>query len=134
MPGSGPSEPKATAHASPDIDALAGRIRAALPGEGISEQRMFGGVCFMLNGNMIAGSSRNGLLVRVGKERREDALRRPGASEMMMGGRAVEGYVFVDPERLDEAGLRDWLDYAHAFVRALPAKPPKSGRKRASKK
>ena len=54
---------------------LAERMRVALAGTGaVREVRMFGGLCFMLNGNMLAGTSKRGLLVRVGKEQQPDAL------------------------------------------------------------
>lgn len=65
---------KQPAKADPE---LVGRIRAVLSGPDITEQRMFGGVCFMLNGNMVAGTLRGELLVRVGKEANDDALKRP---------------------------------------------------------
>jgi TfoX/Sxy family transcriptional regulator of competence genes len=60
---------------------LADRMRAVLAGTGtVREVRMFGGLCFMLNGNMVAGTSRRGLLVRVGKDRHAQALARPAQS------------------------------------------------------
>jgi TfoX/Sxy family transcriptional regulator of competence genes len=106
---------------------LAGRIRVALLGAGtVREVRMFGGLCFMLNGNMVAGTSKRGLLVRVGKEQHADALKLPGAKPMQMTGRPMEGYIFVDPAPRDEQTLRDWLDRGVAFVKTLPPKPPKS--------
>jgi len=105
---------------------LAARMRAVLAGTGaVREVRMFGGLCFMLNGNMVAGTSRRGLLVRVGKDRRAQALARPGAKPMEMSGRPTEGYVFVDPPPPDERGLRDWLELAVTFVNTLPPKLPK---------
>ena len=105
---------------------LAERMRAALAGtSAIREMRMFGGLCFMLNGNMVAGTSKRGLLVRVGKDRQSDALGRPGAKLMEMGGRSMEGYIVVDPPPRDERALRDWLELAVAFVNSLPAKPAK---------
>ena len=113
---------------------LAGRLRLALDGAGdLREVPMFGGLCFMLNGNMLAGASKRGLLVRVGPERQPDALARPGAQPMAMGGRPMAGYVFVDPPPGDDAALRDWLGLAVAFVRTLPpnaakAKPRRSRR------
>ena len=112
---------------------LAAQMRAALAGAGtVREVRMFGGLCFMLNGNMVAGTSKRGLLVRVGKDRQADALSR-GAKPMEMTGRPMEGYVFVDPPPPNDGELRDWLDLAVAFVRTLPPKAPKvrPGRKRA---
>ena len=105
-----------------ETGALADRLRAALPAEGRSEQKMFGGIGFMLNGNMVAGTSKRGLLLRVGKERYEDALSRPGARPMDMRSRPVEGYVYVDPAVLDDKTLRDWLQLALAFVKTLPPK------------
>jgi TfoX/Sxy family transcriptional regulator of competence genes len=108
-------------------DDLAELIRATLAGTGaVREVRMFGGLCFMLDGNMVAGTSKRGLLVRVGKDRQPDVLARPGAKPMEMGGRTMEGYVFVDPAPRGEQWLRDWLDLAVGFVKTLPPKPPKS--------
>ena len=110
-------------------EALAQRIRAVLAGVGaIQEVKMFGGLCFMLNGNMVAGTSRRGLLVRVGKDRHADALARPDARPMEMRGRPMEGYVFVDPPPRDERALRMWLQLAVAFVNTLPPKLPKAKR------
>ena len=106
---------------------LAGRMRAALAGTGtVREVKMFGGLCFMLNGNMVAGTSRRGLLVRVGKDQQSNALARPGAKLMEMTGRRMEGYVFVDPAPPDDRELRDWLELAVAFVNTLPPKLSKS--------
>jgi TfoX/Sxy family transcriptional regulator of competence genes len=107
---------------------LAGRMRAILGGTGpVREVRMFGGLCFMLNGNMVAGTSKHGLLVRVGNEQYSRALARPSARPMAMSGRPMKGYVFVDPPPDNERALRDWLALAVGFVNTLPAKLPKSG-------
>jgi len=73
---------KQAAASEPD---LVSRIRAVLNGPDITEQRMFGGVCFMLNGNMVAGTLRNELLVRVGKDGNDAALARPHTHPMEMG-------------------------------------------------
>jgi TfoX/Sxy family transcriptional regulator of competence genes len=115
---------------------LAARLRRALAGSGtIREVKMFGGLCFMLNGNMIAGASKRGLLVRVGREAQPAALARPGTRAMVMGSRTAEGYIFVDPPPLDDKALRDWIGLALAFVRTLPPKPAaKPGRTAAEKK
>src|SRR2546430_11551191 len=88
---------------------LAERMRAVLGTAGaVREVRMFGGLCFMLNGNMVAGTSKRGLLVRVGKHQHSDALARPGAKPMEMAGRAMEGYIFVDPAPRDQRTVREW--------------------------
>jgi DNA-binding winged helix-turn-helix (wHTH) protein len=114
---------------------LAERIRAVLAGTGsVREVRMFGGLCFMLNGNMVAGASKRGLLVRVGKDQHTRALARPDAKRMEMSGRPMEGYVFIDPPPRDEQTLREWLDLAVAFVNTLPAKAPRLRSRRAKAK
>src|SRR5215471_9293402 len=105
---------------------LAERVRVALTGTGaVQEVKMFGGLCFMLNGNMVAGTSKRGLLVRVGKDQQANALARPGAKPMEMTGRLMEGYIFVDPPPPDDRGLQDWVALAVASVRTLPPKLPK---------
>ncbi len=103
-------------------DALIARVRAALPKKNVVEKRMFGGVGFMLNGNMVAGASKRGLLLRVGKDRYGWALQQPQAREMEMRGKPVEGYVRVDASALDEATLAGWIREAVAFVATLPKK------------
>ena len=114
---------------------LAARLRAALAGAGaIAEVKMFGGICFTLNGNMVVGASPRGLLVRVGKEGYAQALTRPAARPMDMRGRPVEGYVFVDPAGLGDDSLRDWLQLAMAFVRTLPPKSAEAKARRGSRK
>jgi TfoX/Sxy family transcriptional regulator of competence genes len=101
------------------------RVRAEMPASGVAERKMFGGVCFMLDGNMVAGVSPRGLLVRVGKDGHEAALAR-GSARSLMAGREMKGYVVVDPAALaDRKALRSWLDLAFAFVRTLP---PKAGK------
>ncbi len=110
------------------------RLRAALGKRAFTEQKMFGGTCFMLNGNMLIGTSKRGLLVRVGKAAHTEAAARPHARPMEMGGRSMEGYVHVAPEgTVTEADLVGWLDLARAFVETLPprSKPAKVAKKRA---
>jgi TfoX/Sxy family transcriptional regulator of competence genes len=107
---------------------LASRVRRALADAGaIREVKMFGGVGFMLNGNMVAAASlKRGLLLRVGKDQHRQALSRPGTRPMVMKGRQLEGYLYVDPTSLDDAALADWLRLASAFVKTLPEKSSKS--------
>ena len=113
-------------------DDLAERVRAALSGAGtVREVKMFGGIGFMLNGNLLAGASKRGLLVRVGKDRQSDALKRPGARAMVMKGRTMEDYVYVDPPALNEDAVKAWLQMALSFVRTLPTKvQPKAKKKK----
>ena len=111
---------------SKDAGDLVDLLRAALPTKGRSEQKMFGGTGFMLNGNMVAGTFRGGLLVRVGKDRHKEALARPGAAPMLMRGRPIEGYVVVDGGALGAPAVRAWANLALAFVRTLPPKASKA--------
>ncbi len=114
-------------------DDLAASLRAALLGVAtVREIKMFGGIGFMVNGNMVAAASRRGLLVRVGKDRQHDALARPGARPMEMRGRVMEGYVYIDPAALTDAAVQAWLHMALAFVQTLP--PKASGSKPARTK
>jgi len=101
---------------------LAGQVRAGLAGATrVSEVKMFGGLGFMLNGNLVAAVSDRGLLVRVGEAGQTEALARPGAEPMRMKGRTMKGYVRVKAP-LDARGVKSWLRLARAFVDTLPAK------------
>jgi TfoX/Sxy family transcriptional regulator of competence genes len=109
------------------------RVRDALADLPVTEQKMFGGVCFMLNGNMLVGASPRGLMVRVGKDGHERAVARPHAKPMEQGGRTMAGYIVVANEGV--ARTRDldaWLARAVSHVGSLPAKerkPPAKTRK-----
>lgn len=103
-------------------DDLAATVRKALARTCLTrEVHMFGGTAFMLSGNMLVAASPRGLLVRVGKDAHVDALTRVGARPMIMKGRTMTGYVFVDPGVLTLRVLKAWL--ALRFVGKLPAKP-----------
>ena len=106
---------------------LAQRLRAAMPAGGrVSEVRMFGGLCFMLNGNMLCGVHKSELIFRVGKEQHTAALVRPGARPMDITGRPMAGFVFVDPARCDRRRLESWVALAGAYVGRLPVKQRKA--------
>ena len=102
---------------------LAERVRSALAqAENVHEVKMFGGIGFMLNGNMVAAASKRGLLLRVGKDRQEEALAWPGTRPMEMRGKVMEGYVYIDPPVLPYTDIESRLRFACAFVETLPAK------------
>jgi hypothetical protein len=106
-------------------------VREALLSAGIArEVKMFSGIGFMLNGNLTSTASKRGVLMRVGKDRLDKALAQPGARPMIMRGRPMEGYVFVDSPDLTESAGKALLKLALAFVHTLPRKTPgaKSGR------
>ena len=104
-------------------DCLADAVRSVLAGAGrVREIKMFGGIGFMLNGNLVVGASKRGLLARVGKQGYREALSRPGARPMVMRGRTMEGYIRVDPQKLDERAVRSWVELAIGFVKTLAPK------------
>ena len=112
-----------------DEEQLQSRVRAAVAGAGaVTEIRMFGGIGFMLNGNLLAGASRRGLLLRVGAEREPEALRRAGARRMVMRGRTLAGDVYVDSPALDAVSVDAWLALALPYVSTLPPKRRRKAR------
>jgi TfoX/Sxy family transcriptional regulator of competence genes len=104
-------------------DALAARLRPLLKKPGIVEKKMFGGAGFMLNGNMVIGTTAKGaLLVRIDPEKADDALAH-GAELMHMGPRVMSGFVSVDVKKLpDDASLKEWIVYSTKYVNTLPPK------------
>jgi hypothetical protein len=103
---------------------LAERIRRALAvREGMTEKKMFGGIAFMLNGNMCCGIVGDDLMLRVGPERFEETLARPHARPMDFTGRPMKGMVYVGPEGIQsDAGLAAWLGRGIDFAATLPPK------------
>jgi TfoX/Sxy family transcriptional regulator of competence genes len=113
---------------------LTAKVHAALAAAGpIREIRMFGGIGFMLNGNMAAASSKRGLLVRVGPERQNDALEFPGASQMVMRGRKIEGYIRLGATSANDRTVKALLRMAIAFVQKLPPGASRKKKKRAQR-
>jgi TfoX/Sxy family transcriptional regulator of competence genes len=103
---------------------LASRIRAAFANLEVTERKMFGGIAYMMNGNMVCGVIRDDLMARVGADQYEYALGLPGVRDMdPFGGRPMKGMVMVEGSSLvaDEA-LQEWLDRCVQFVATLPAK------------
>jgi TfoX/Sxy family transcriptional regulator of competence genes len=92
---------------------------------------MFGGICFLLNDHMVAGASKRGLLLRVGKDNHGACVARPHVRPMEMNGRKMAGYIYVAPEGVKtDAALREWLEIASAHVRSLPPKQARAKPKR----
>jgi TfoX/Sxy family transcriptional regulator of competence genes len=114
---------------------LAESVRTALTGTGtVREVKMFGGIGFMLNGNLVVAASKRGLLARIGKDRQREALARAGARPMVMRGRTMDGYIYVDPPALTARSVQAWLRLAVDFVQTLPPKKPGATRARAKGK
>jgi len=125
-----PAREKVAPMTSPAAE-LADRIRAEIGGmPGLSEIRMMGGLCFLLHGNMLVATMKNGdLLARVGAEGHEAAMQRPGAGRLQMSpGRQMKGFVNVDAAVLDDSTLKDWISTSMAIVGPMPPKEKKPAR------
>ncbi len=104
---------------------LADRIRELIgPEPAVNEKRMFGGLAFLVGGNMaVAASGQGGLMVRVDPGETETLLEEPYAAPMVMRGREMDGWLRVDAAGLDDqATLETWVRRGVAFARSLPAK------------
>ena len=105
-------------------ESLAERIRSVLAGKrGIRELKMFGGLCFLLNGNMLVGAWSVFLIARLGPEQSAAALREPHVRKMDITGKPLKSLVMVEPEGIEgDDQLRDWIERAACFVGKLPVK------------
>ena len=104
---------------------LADRIRELVVGEaGLTEQRMFGGLAFLIGGNMaVAASGQGGVLVRVDPARSEELVATTAARPMEMRGRELQGWLRVGPEEVGTRHqLASWVTLGTSYARSLPAK------------
>jgi TfoX/Sxy family transcriptional regulator of competence genes len=110
---------------------LAARVTAALSGKGaLTEKKMFGGLCYLIDGNMVCGLLEGKLIVRVGAEGHAEALAQPHASVMDFSGRSMQGFVYVAEAGLTtEKRLGAWLARGLAYAQSLPPKGVKPARK-----
>lgn len=108
-------------------EGLAERVRENLEGlQGLTEKRMFGGLAFMLNGNMCVGLVKESLMVRVGPANYQASLALPYARPMDFTGKPLTGFIYVDPEGIaEDADLNNWIERGVAFAGALPPKEKK---------
>jgi TfoX/Sxy family transcriptional regulator of competence genes len=100
---------------------VAARIRDLVSDEeGVTEQKMFGGLAFLVNGNMaVAASGQGGILVRVDPAESAELVAATGAEEMVMRGRAMAGWLRVEPA---EDELPEWVERGVVYARSLPPK------------
>ena len=104
---------------------LTDRIRMQLQDDpNISEKKMFGGICFLLNGNMLCGVTNKGdFMARVGKELEDEARTRPFVRDMDFTGKPMKGFLFVSEDGLiEDHQLSEWIALCTQFVGSLPAK------------
>jgi hypothetical protein len=105
-------------------ESLATRMRAALAAKrGIAEKNMFGGIGFLLCGNMLAGVWKTSLIARVGPDIYDEALMEPYVREFDITGKPMRGWVMVEADGLEtDNQLEAWIERAWQFVVALPGK------------
>ena len=105
-------------------EALAERIRQAVARKkGVTEKKMFGGIGFLLNGNMCVGVWKESLIVRLNPDDYDDALKEPFVKEFDITGRPMKGWVLVRPDGVkDEEQLKALIGRAVKFVGKLAAK------------
>lgn len=109
---------------------LVEQIRVCLAPLDAAEKKMFGGTCFLVGGNMVAGTLKGELVVRVGKDGHEAALAGGSGRTMDITGRQMLGFILVSKDgTATDAQLRSWIDRAVAYVRTLPPKPAARVRK-----
>ena len=104
---------------------LAGRLRGLLAFDPrVTEKRMFGGICFLLDGRILVGVRRSGaLLVQCGAAAAAEAVRREGVAYMRMGARAAANFIDVEGDSLEtENDLRHWIGLAERYLVTLPPK------------
>ena len=104
---------------------IAARIRELISAEpGVSEKKMFGGLAFLIGGNMaVAASGQGGILVRVDPEQSDSLARETAAQTGVMRGREMRGWLRVDSEHLhDTQQLEGWVDLGTSYARSLPTK------------
>jgi TfoX/Sxy family transcriptional regulator of competence genes len=104
---------------------LARRIRELLAGEsGVAEKKMFGGLAFLVGGNMaVAASGQGGLLIRVDPTESDTLVASTAARPMEMRGRQMQGWLRVDADDVrNEPDLASWVELGTTYARSLPAK------------
>ena len=108
----------------PFDESLAARIRDALARRrNVEEKKMFGCICFFINGNALAGVWKDRLIARLGADEAEAALRDPHVRAFDITGKPMRNWVAVEPEGVEgDDQLQGWIEQATKFVKALPKK------------
>ena len=108
----------------PYSHSLADRVRQTLRNRrNIAEKKMFGGVGFLLHGNMLVGIWQQSLIVRLGPEQASEALKQDHVRQFDVTGRPMKGWIMVEPDGLEtDQQLAEWVERATQFVETLPPK------------
>lgn len=106
------------------VEESAERVRQCLRRKrGFEERKMFGGVGFLLHGNMCCGVWKQFLILRIGVEKYHELLAHPDVREFDITGRAMKGWIMVQPSGFEtDDALAEWVDQAHEFTKTLPRK------------
>ena len=105
-------------------ETLAARIRQSLARhKNVENKKMFGGIGFLLNGNMLVGVWKDSLIARVGSDEYEHAVLEPHVKQFDITGKPMKGWVLVEPQGVvEDDQLNEWIQRALKFVAKLPAK------------
>ena len=108
----------------PYDEGVAQRVREAMTGlPEVVEKKMFGGIAFMVRGNMCLGVTGEEIMVRVGADGYKDAMNQSHAREMDFTGKPLKGFVYVAPKGFEsDDDLQSWINRGMEFVKTLPAK------------
>ena len=117
--------PPVTAFAMTDPEPLIARIRPILSRrKGVSEKRMFGGHCFMINGNMCVGTWKGSLIVRLDRMHHDATMAQPHAKPFDVTGRVMKGWALIEQSGIEtNDDLSAWVRRAAGFAATLPPKP-----------
>ena len=105
-------------------EAVAQRLRQQMSDiPGVTEKKMFGGIAFMVYGNMCCGVVKKELMLRIGVDGYDDAIKQPYARKMDFTGKPMKGFIYVGEKGfVSDADLKRWIKRACKFVDTLPAK------------
>ena len=109
-----------------DKHLLAERVRSVLPDQNITNRPMFGSICFMVNGNLLCGAGKKGLMIRTDPAREADTLKSPHVAPVHMSECKMPGFLRVGPDGLSsDEDLERWIGLAMDYVSQMPAKEKK---------
>jgi TfoX/Sxy family transcriptional regulator of competence genes len=106
----------------PYSEALDSRIISILSGRSITRKKMFGGTCYLIEGNMMCGVYKDSLVLRLGEEAAIKALKEPHVTPFDVTGKPMKGWVMVEKDGFEGQHLERWLEKARMLAESLPSK------------